>query len=90
MSNLINLIDVPAFFGDALDDKNLSLPNTDNTTNDNKYQWLIFDQICASIHNSHNIQEKMIVIDGRDGIGKKHLDNAVLKYLRSEGFNLKY
>jgi hypothetical protein len=30
-----NLIDLPAFFGDALDDNNMSLPNNDDTIHDN-------------------------------------------------------
>jgi ATP-dependent DNA helicase PIF1 len=94
-----HLLDLTAFIGGALGDNNMSLPNNDDTIHDNNYdvedivqslndnQRQIFDQICATVRNSDNIQETTFFIDGPGGTGKTYLYNTVLKYLRNVGFN---
>jgi PIF1-like helicase len=96
---ILNLIDVPAFIGDSFDDNNLSLPNNVDTIHDNNddvedlvqslndSQRHIFDQICASVTNSNNIQGTMSFIDGPGGTGNTYIYNTIMKYLRNVGFN---
>ena len=87
-----NLIDVPAFIGDAFIGNNMSFPNYDDTTHDNKCdvediikglndnQRLIFGQVCATVRNSDNAQDKMCFIDGPGGTGKTYLYIGIWKY----------
>jgi fructose-1,6-bisphosphatase len=75
----------------------MSLPTNDDTIHDNNddvedivqslkdNQRHIFDQISATVRNSDNMQDAMFFID--EPGGSTYLYNAILKYLRSVGFN---